>query len=321
VPGPELTIGVDLGGTKLLAGAVDASGTVLACERRVISGLPLPDLLAVTVAAVEKVREAVPESADAVCGFGIPALMDRRSGDAVRCVHLPLDGVDFGARIGPSLGVEVTVDNDANCAMLAEWRFGAARGASHAAMLTLGTGIGGGLILDGRLYRGALGAAAEMGHAPIDYDGPPCFGGCPGRGCLEALCSGSALARDALALARMLPDSRLGRDLAAGSAITGERVTELAHDGDPDARGLLWSLGEKLGVGLAAIAMTLNPEVLIVGGGVMAADELVLEPARAELRRRAMDPGRSAGVAAAALGPEAGMIGAALLAAGMDGTA
>jgi glucokinase len=318
VPGPALTIGVDLGGTKLLAGAVDASGTVLARERRVLAGLPLDDLLAVTVDAVEAVRSAVPDAADAPIGFGIPALIDRRSGDAVRCVHLPLDGVDFGGRIGPLVGGGVTVDNDANCAMIAEWRLGAARGASHAALLTLGTGIGGGLVLDGRLYRGALGAAAEMGHAPVDYDGPPCFGGCPGRGCLEALCSGSALARDAVALARLLPESRLGRDLAAGAPITGERVTELAQEGDPDARGLLWSLGEKLGVGLAAIAMTLNPEVLIVGGGVMAADELVLEPARAELRRRAMDPARSAGVVAAALGPDAGMIGAGLLAAGMD---
>jgi glucokinase len=312
---PAVTIGVDLGGTKLLAGAVEADGTIRAKERRVIAGLPLGELLDVTEAAVRTVRDAVPEALDAPIGFGIPALIDRRSGDAVRCVHLPLDGVDFGSRIGPRVGVPVTVDNDANCAMFAEWRLGAARGAGHAALLTLGTGIGGGLVLDGRLYRGALGAAAEMGHAPVDMDGPPCFGGCPGRGCLESLCSGSALARDAIELARVVPDSRLGRDLAAGLTITGERVTELAYEGDPDARGLLWSLGEKLGVGMAAIAMTLNPELIIVGGGVMAAGELVLEPARAELRRRAMDPARSAGVIAASLGPEAGMVGAALMAA------
>jgi glucokinase len=319
VPGPELTIGVDLGGTKLLAGVVDRSGTVLVRERQVVSGLPLQELLDVTVAAVETVRAAVPGTDSVAVGFGIPALIDQRSGDAVRCVHLPLDGVDFGARLRPLLGVEVVVDNDANCAMLAEWRCGVARGASHVAMLTLGTGIGGGLLLGGQIYRGAQGAAAEMGHAPVDYDGPPCFGGCPGRGCLEALCSGSALARDAMALAALLPESRLGRDLAAGRALTGERVTELAREGDPDARGLLWSLGEKLGAGLAGIAMTLNPELIVVGGGVMAADELVLEPARAELRRRAMDPARSAGVVAAGLGPEAGMIGAALLAAGVEG--
>jgi glucokinase len=320
MPGLPLTIGVDLGGTKLLAGVVDGSGAILARERQVISGLPLDELLDVVLAAVATVREAVPAAAEVPIGFGIPALMDRRSGDAVRCVHLPLDGVDFGARVRPRLGVPVTVDNDANCAMLAEWRFGAARGMSHAAMLTLGTGIGGGLVLDGRIYRGALGAAAEMGHAPVDLYGPPCFGGCPGRGCLEALCSGSALARDARELARTLPDSRLGRDYSAGRVITGERVTELALEGDPDARGLLWSLGEKLGAGMAGIAMTLNPEVIIVGGGVLAADELVLEPARAELRRRAMEPSRGVGIVAALLGPEAGMVGAALMAAGVEGS-
>jgi glucokinase len=316
VPDPGLTIGVDLGGTKLLAGVVDASGTVLARERRLIAGLPLDELLDVTAGAVATVRSAVPAAAAVPVGFGIPALIDVRSGVAVRCVHLPLDGVDFGARVQAALGsgARVVVDNDANCAMLAEWRLGAARGAVHAALLTLGTGIGGGLVLDGRLYRGADGAAAEMGHAPVDYDGPECFGGCPGRGCLEALCSGSALARDALALAALSPESRLARDLDDGVPLTGEHVTALAREGDPDARGLLWSLGEKLGAGLAAIAMTLNPSVLIVGGGVMAAGELVLEPARAELRRRAMDPARAAHVVAAALGPEAGMVGAALLA-------
>src|SRR4051794_23059842 len=269
VPGPQLTIGVDLGGTKALAGAVDAAAHVLARERRIISGLPLPELLDAVVEAVDAVRAAVPEAADAPIGFGIPALIDRRSGDAVRCVHLPLDGVDFGALIGPRVGVPVAVDNDANCAMLAEWRLGSAREASDAALLTLGTGIGGGLVLDGRLYRGAIGSAGEMGHMPVDLDGPPCFGGCPGRGCLESLCSGSALARDALALAHTLPESRLGRDLDAGVRITGERVSELAAEGDPDARGLLQRLGERLGVGMAGIAMALNPEIIVVGGGVM----------------------------------------------------
>ena len=312
---PPLTIGVDLGGTKLLAGVVDASGRVLTRERQLISGLPLADLIDVTAAAVATVRAAVPEAAEAPVGFGIPALIDRRSGDAVRCVHLPLDGVDFGARMAPVIGGVPEVDNDANCAMLAEWRLGSARGASHAAMLTLGTGIGGGLVLDGAIYRGALGAAAELGHMPVDYNGPRCFGGCPGQGCLESLCSGSALARDALAVAQTVPDSRLARDLAAGLRITGERVSELARDGDPDARGLLHTLGERLGVGLVAIAMALNPEVIVIGGGVMAAGEWVLEAARAELRRRAMDPARGAGVVAASLGDEAGMVGAALLAA------
>jgi glucokinase len=311
-----LTIGVDLGGTKALAGVVDGSGQVLARERRLISGIPLAELLDTVVAVVDTLRATVPEAAAAPIGFGIPALIDLRSGDAIRCVHLPLDGVDFGSLIAPRLGVPVTVDNDANCAMLAEWRLGSAQHASHAALLTLGTGIGGGLVLDGRVYRGSIGSAGEMGHMPVDLDGPPCFGGCPGRGCLESLCSGSALARDAIALAQALPESRLGRDFDAGVRITGEHVSMLAAEGDPDARGLLQRLGERLGVGMAGIAMTLNPEIIVVGGGVMAAGELILESARAELRRRAMDPARGCGVVATALGAEAGMVGAALLARG-----
>jgi glucokinase len=286
----------------------------LARDRRIISGLPLPSLLKVVADAVRAVRASVPEAATAPLGFGIPALIDQRSGRAVRSVHLPLDGVDFGSLIQPLVGVGVAVDNDANCAMLAEWRLGAAMGAEHAALLTLGTGIGGGLVLGGELYRGSTGAGAELGHMPVDYNGPLCFGGCPGRGCLEALCSGSALARDARLVAETLPDSRLGRDLIAGRAITGERVTELAQQGDPDARGLLWNLGERLGAGLAAIAMALNPEVIVIGGGVMAAGDLLLESARVELRRRAMDPSRGARVVSTAFGDEAGMVGAALLA-------
>jgi glucokinase len=282
------TIGLDLGGTKLLAGVVDADGTVLRRERRLIAGLSLEALVETVHEAVQALGVAAP------VGAGVPALMDLRSGVAVRCVHLPLDGVN----VAQALGADV-VDNDATCAVLAEWRFGVARGREHVAMLTLGTGIGGGLVLDGRVYRGAVGAGAELGHVPVDLDGPPCFGGCPGRGCLEALCSGSALARDGAAV--------LGRP------VTGEEVTALARAGDAVAVELMRTLGDRLGAGLAGIAMALNPEVIVLGGGVMNAGDLVLEPARAELRRRALSPSREVEVHAAALGEEAGMVGAALL--------
>lgn len=284
-----VTIGLDLGGTKLLAGVVDADGRVLARERRLIAGLSQPELIATVSATVASF------GVDAPVGAGVPALMDLRRGVAVRCVHLPLDGLVVAEAFGA-----VAADNDAACAILAEWRLGAARGCDHVALLTLGTGIGGGLVLGGRLYRGAVGAGAELGHVPVDLDGPPCFGGCPGRGCLEALCSGSALARDASAL--------------VGRPVTGEEVTALARAGDRQAVWLLETLGDRLGAGLAGIAMALNPELILVGGGVMAAGELVLGPARDELRRRALAPARDARVEAAALGEEAGMIGAALLA-------
>jgi glucokinase len=216
-------------------------------------------------------------------------------------VHLPLAGVAFGELMADGLGLRTVVDNDANCATLAEWRLGGARGASHVVMLTMGTGIGGGLVLDGRMYRGAVGAGAELGHMPVDLDGPACFDGCPGRGCLEALCSGSAIARDSARL--------------ADGPMTAQEVTELARSGDAPARALLDDVGTSLGAGLAGLAMAFNPEVIVVGGGVMGAGELLLEPARAELARRALPPASSVRVVAAALGPEAGMIGAALLAA------
>lgn len=306
------TIGVDLGGTKLLAGVVDGDGRVRGTVRRRIAGLPLHALVETTV---EVVRELdVDGDGAAAVGFGIPALIDARTRMAVRCVHLPLDGVAFEALLAQRLGRPVVADNDANCAMLAEWRAGAARGCMHAALLTLGTGIGGGLLLGGSIYRGSRGAAAELGHVPVDLDGPPCFGGCPGRGCLEALCSGSALARDAHEAASLLPETRLGRDVAAGVTLTGERVTELAREGDPDARGLLQRLGMRLGVGIAGIAMALNPEIVVVGGGVLAAGDLVLGPARAEVARRAMEPSRSVRIEPTAFGDAAGMVGAALLA-------
>jgi glucokinase len=182
-------------------------------------------------------------------------------------------------------------------------------------MLTLGTGIGGGLFLDGRLYRGFSGAAGEMGHMVIDKDGPPCQGACPNRGCLEALASGSALVREAALRVGREPDTPLGRAMEEGVALTGPLVTEFAHDGDPVARGALTVIGRNLGVGLANLVNIFEPEVIVIGGGVIAAGEMLLEPAREEMHARALMPGRDeVRVEAAKFGAEAGMIGAALLA-------
>jgi glucokinase len=294
------TVGVDLGGTKLLAGAVSPSGELLHRVYRRIGGLSRDDLLRTIEAAFVEVAAAAGGEVTAA-GFGIPSMIDRRAGVSVSSNHLPLDGMPFAAALRERLGLPVAVDNDGNCAALAEWRRGAAAGASHVVLLTLGTGIGGGLVLDGRLYRGALGAGAEMGHMVVDADGPRCFGACPGRGCLEALASGSALARDAA---------------AAGLPADGAEVTRLARAGDAVALSVLSAVGERLGAGLAGLAMVFNPEVIVVGGGVMAAGELLLAPAREELARRAMEPALgTVRVVAAALGEEAGMIGAALMAA------
>jgi glucokinase len=308
-------VGVDLGGTKLLAGTV---GPDLAVHHRALRqalGLDQGALLDTCVAAVEEARDVAGEDEIAAVGFGIPCTIDRRTGVAIYSTHLPIVDLPFAALMSERLGLPVAVDNDATCAVLAEARFGAGRGCSNVVLLTLGTGIGGGLYLDGHLFRGASGAGAEMGHMVIDADGPPCQGACPNRGCLEALASGSALVREAALRVGREPDTPLGRAMEEGVPLSGPLVTEFAHDGDPVARGAIAVIGRNLGVGLANLVNIFEPEVIVIGGGVIAAGEMLLGPAREEMRRRALSPGReSVRVEAAAFGSEAGMIGAALLA-------
>src|SRR5436305_365427 len=225
------TIGVDMGGTKLLAGAVDSDLSVHHRAQRALVGLEQPAVINAAVDAVAEVREASGEEVAGV-GFGIPALIDQRSGRAVIAINLDLSDVLFGDVMAERLGLPVFVDNDANLAALAEHRAGAASGCRDAVVLTIGTGIGGGLILGGELYRGSVGAGAELGHTVIDYNGPPCQGHCPNHGCVEVLASGTALAREAVRLAAERPDSRLAAAAAEGYALAGPLVTELAHDGD-----------------------------------------------------------------------------------------
>jgi glucokinase len=214
----------------------------------------------------------------------------------------------------------VFVDNDANVAALAEHRAGAARGAQEAVVLTIGTGIGGGLILRGELYRGAIGAGAELGHMVIEMDGPPCQGNCPNHGCVEALASGTALEREAMRIAGERADSGLARALRAGMQLNGPLVTELAHDGDEAAIETIALIGTRLGVAIASYVNIFNPQVVVIGGGVMAAGELLLAPARAEAAARALPPSRDeVEIVAARFGVEAGMVGAAALA--LDGLA
>ena len=313
----QLVIGVDIGGTKLIAGAVDRD---LQVHQRIQRPAPSRDQAAVLDGLAQAVKDVQAEVAGEVVGvgFGIPALIDQRRGVAVSSVHLPLADLPFAAVMAERLGLPVFVDNDANLAMLAEHRAGAAAGTRYAAMLTLGTGIGGGLIVDGELYRGSVGAGAELGHMVIDEDGPPCLGNCPNRGCLEVMASGTAMAREGRSVAENVPGSQLGRQLSAGREITGMLVTELAHDGDPAARQVVAHIGSHLGVGIANLVNIFNPEVVVVGGGVIAAGELLLEPARLVVAERALRPSRDlVRIEAAAFGAESGMVGAATLA--LDG--
>lgn len=307
----DLVIGVDLGGTKLAGGVVDAD---LRVHHRAFRPAPAMGVLD----ALEAIARELIEAADApvaAVGMGVPSLMDRTAGVARWTNHLDLAGVAIGDLMAERLGVPVAVDNDANVAMLAEHRAGAARGARHAVMLTLGTGIGGAIVADGRLVRGARGTAGELGHVVVDLDGPPCPGNCPNRGCLEALASGTALAVEGDRVVARDRDSALARAEAAGATITGALVTELAHDGDPAAREAVAVVGRRLGAGLASIANALDPEVIVVGGGVIAAGELLLGPAREELAARALPPvAEAVRVEPARFGAESGVLGAALLA-------
>ncbi len=308
------TIGVDMGGTKLLAGAVDARLGVHHRAQRSVTGLDQSALLDITVDAVQEVRDVAGDEVAAV-GFGIPCLIDQRSGTAVVAVNLPLTNLPFADVMTERLGLPVFVDNDANVAAIAEHRAGAARGFNEAVILTIGTGIGGGLILRGRPYRGAFGSAAELGHVVIDMDGPPCQGNCPNHGCVESLASGTALAREAVRLAHERPGSGLARALEQGRALIGPLVTELAHDGDEAAIEAIELIGSRLGVALATFVNIFNPEVIVIGGGVIAAGELLLAPARAVVAERALPPSRDeVQIVSARFGVEAGMIGAAALA-------
>ena len=310
--GERTVIGVDIGGTKIIAGVVDER---LEVGHRAARAAPSHSQVAALEAIVDAVSEARAASPDPVqaVGFGIPSLIDQTRGVPVTSINLQLAGIPFAALMSERLGLPVFVDNDANLALLAEQRHGAARGAQHAAMLTIGTGIGGGLLFNGEVYRGAIGAAGELGHMVIDQNGPPCQGNCPNHGCLESLASGTALAREGLWAAEATPDSALGAALLQGEEISGALITELALDGDQRAGEVLALIGTRLGVGISNLVNMLNPEVVVIGGGVIAAGELLLAPARAEVASRALAPSRDlVRIVAASFGPEAGMIGAAL---------
>ena len=291
-------IGVDLGGTKILAGVVDRESRVL---RRVEHPTPVSSQAELLSRLDAVVEELLSEDGVAALGFGIPSTVDQVRGRAVFSTNLPLADLDFRDRMQERFGLPVGIDNDANAATIAEWVVGAGRGTRHMVMLTLGTGIGGGLILDGRPYRGSVGAAAELGHIVIQHDGPPCQGVCTGRGHLEVLASGTAA-------------GKVARELLGPEANAYDLVRK-AQDGDVAAVEALAEIGSKLGSGIGSLVNIFNPELVVIGGGFAAAGDLVLDPAREVMRREALEPARDlVRIVHAELGPEAGLVGAALVA-------
>jgi glucokinase len=291
---PERVIGIDLGGTKILAGIVARDGEIGRTHE-----IPTPAASEEAVlGALDEVVLAVHEEGVAAIGYGIPCNLDRVTGRALRATNLPLDDVDFVVRGRDRFGLPVGVENDANAAALAEWRLGAGRGVDNMVMLTLGTGVGGGLILDGRLYRGW----AELGHVVVDAGGAPCQGNCHGRGHVEAVASGEAAERAA-------------RELW-GDGADSHRLVAAAQEGDPEALAALERLGSFLGAAIGSWVNMFDPDVVVIGGGFgRAAGELVLGPARESARREAIEPADSRlRIVESGLGEEGGLLGAGLVA-------
>jgi glucokinase len=305
-------IGVDLGGTKMLLGVLDGDSKTVWESREGSAGEGESELVELLVRELEEARAERP-GVEAI-GMGIPATIDHEKGVAISAVNLPIADLPIRDIVVERTGLPAFVDNDANVAALAEHLFGAARGAQNAVMLTIGTGIGGGLILGGEIYRGSTGAGAELGHMAIQLDGPACQGNCPGHGCVETLASGTALGREGRAAAESNPESALGKLLAGDGEIDGKAVTVAAQEGDETAVGVFDLVGSRLGVALASFANIFEPEVIVIGGGVIAAGELLLAPARRELEARALRPMNRTPVVPAELGEDAGMIGAAAMA-------
>jgi glucokinase len=287
-------IGVDLGGTKILAGVVDRDGSIVRRHERATPQDSQEHVLAELEAAV---AELMADSVAAV-GFGVPSPIDQAKGVVVRCVNVPLEDAPLRDRMHERFGVPVGLDNDANAAAHGEWRAGAGRGEDDIVMLTLGTGVGGGVISGGRPFRGRNGAGAELGHVVIVHDGRPCQGACTGRGHLETYASGSA----ASAAARE----------AFGPSADAHRLVRLANEGDPQAKELLEDVARHLGSGIGSFVNIFGPQLVILGGGFgVAAYDYLRGPAEEVMRREALEPMRSAArLAKAELGTAAGLIGA-----------
>jgi glucokinase len=292
----QRAMGVDVGGTKILAGVVDRQGDVARRDER-----PTPissqDAL---LSELDAVVETLLDDDVAALGFGLPSTIDQRAGRAVTSVHIPLADLDFRDRMADRFRLPVAIDNDGNAAAIAEWKLGAGRGASHIVALTLGTGIGGGLILDGKPYRGSIGAGAELGHIVLDYGGVPCGGACTGHGHFEALAAGSAA--DETAVRRF------------GAGADGRRLVDEARAGNEQAASDVAEIGLRLGAGIASFVNVFNPELVILGGGFAKAGDLLFHSVREALAVEALSPARElVTIVPAHFGVDAGMIGAALV--------
>jgi glucokinase len=306
-----LTVGIDIGGTKVLAGVVDSAGNVIETERRPTEG---HDVGAVEDAIVSLVQGFQRRHEIAAVGIGAAGFVDATRSTVMFSPHLAWRDEPLRSAVATRVHLPVVVDNDANAAALGESRFGAGAGHRYVLCVTLGTGIGGALVIDGRVFRGANGMAGEFGHMQVVEDGHRCP--CGNRGCWEQYASGNALEREARELiAANSPMAFRLRDIAGGdlAGLSGPDITQAARDGDPLSIELLADVGRWLGVGLAGMAAAFDPSCIIIGGGVSEAGELLLGPARTAFSRSLVGRGYRAEppIVGARLGPSANFIGAA----------
>lgn len=309
-----LALGVDLGGTKIAAGLVDADGTIVAETRVPTPSGSADEVVAAIAGLIDDLRA---EHAVTAVGIGAPSFVNAARDTMLFTANLPMTGVPLGRLLSEQTGLPVVVENDANAAAWGEYRFGAGQGATEMVLLTVGTGLGGGLVIAGQLVRGAYGLAAEVGHMEVVPGGLRC--GCGQDGCWEQYASGTALVRVARRLARKRRDEAavllsLGNGTPEG--VKGKHITKAAAAGDPVAIAAFQEIGGSLGHGMASLAALLDPSVFVVGGGVCEAGELLMTPTREAFAQRltAREHRPLADIRLATMGNAAGIVGAADLA-------
>ena len=309
------TIGIDVGGTKILGGVVDEAGSVLATAR---TDTPRQGGRVLTQAIADIAKELLVDHNVTSIGVSAAGFV---SSDRQTMLATPniadWNGVDLDYELTDLIGLPVIIENDANAAAWGEAKFGAGRNQAHMMMLTVGTGIGGGIVVNGALYRGAFGIAAEFGHIRVVPDGHLC--GCGARGCFEQYASGNALlrhAREAISASPEIARNLLSRGDGTVAGLTGSAITEAAREGDPVALAAFTTTGQWLGTGIASLSVILDPACVVIGGGVIEAGEILLKPTREALERTMPFAGKHPypQIIAAQLGNEAGLVGVADLA-------
>ena len=311
----SLTVGVDVGGTKVLGGVVDASGKVLATSRRDTPREGGSELTRTIAEVALELMQSHSVSAVGVSAAGFVS-SDRKTMLATPNIA-DWNGVQLDLELTKLIGLPVVIENDANAAAWGEAKFGAGRNQAHMMMLTIGTGVGGGIVVNNQLYRGAFGIAAEFGHLRVVPEGHLC--GCGARGCFEQYASGSALrrhAREAISASPDLARNLLARGDGTIDGLTGQAITEAARDGDAVALAAFQTTAQYLGAGIASLAVLLDPSCVVIGGGVIDAGEILLAPTREAMKRYMPFAGKHPypEIVAAELGNEAGLVGVADLA-------